>query len=395
VSDIAQSPQVAAMEAVQQASAQQAAQAAAQVAAAPVITNVNGKMAVKHKTVHTTPGAAATTTTTTTSTTTSSEAGSVLALKTSQGVSLEHLQSVQALDRSQLETQLLAQGVPSSDIASAPQMTALLQQQQQMRSAVETQNSKNMAAYAQSKNLAPRKQHVHAHPHATQLVPGQASTQVTTTTSTTTSSEATTPVTVAVLKSTPVQHVNVVPGQHGAAPTQTTTTTTSTTTSSEVAGNAQLGQSAGVQGTQSGIQDLYIAGQQQAWASGVGVVKGVPGQAVPEWGVHSWGNVPAGQAVTTAQVQSQVNEVYAQLSPEQQAELNQNVNQFENTLGRGSSGQATQMKGWVAQAAGQQTAQTDVGAGTPQLIPAGTQVTDSSGTSGVVTSFIKRIIGRI
>jgi hypothetical protein len=335
-------------------------------------------------------------------TTTSSEAGSLLALKTSQGMALSHLEAQQQLEKDQLGSTLLAQGVPASQLASTPQYIALLQQQSQMRSAMVQQNSKNMGAYTSSKALAPRVQHVHKNQHHQELVPGQAATQVTTSTSTTTSSEAPAPVKVATLKSTPVKHVHTLSGHHGAAPTQTTTTTTSTTTSSEAlrpgTGGAPLAQSAGVQGVQSGLQDLYEAGQQKAWTNGVGVVNGVGGQVVPEWGAHSWVNAASGTPVTTAQVQGQVDTVYAQLTPEQQAELNANINAFENKLGGGSPGGPQPTKGWVAQAAGQQAQQTQVGPGTPQLVPAGTPVTaatDSAGSGGVVTNFIKRVLGKV
>ena len=69
---------------------------------------------------------------------------------------------------------------------------------------------------------------------------------------------------------------------------------------------------------------------------------------VPEWGAHSWVNAASGTPVTTAQVQGQVDTVYAQLSPEQQAELNANINTFENKLGSGSPGGPQPTTGWVA-----------------------------------------------
>ena len=199
------------------------------------------------------------------------------------------------------------------------------------------------------------------------------------------------------MKTTPVKHVHQHPGYGGAAPTQTTTTTTSTTTtssSSETGTGLPLAQSAGVQGVQSGLQDLYEAGQQEAWATGTGVVNGVDGQAVPEWGAHSWGVAASGQPVTTAQVQGQVDSVYAKLSSAQQAELSANINTFENNLGAGVPGGGTPQPtaAWVRDAAGQQTAQTRAGPGTPQLVPAGTTV-DSS--SQLVTSFIKRVWGNL
>ena len=230
-------------------------------------------------------------------------------------------------------------------------------------------------------------------------MPGQAATQVTTSTSSTTSNEESGATgNIAVVKRTPVKHVHTHPGHLGAAPTQSTTTTTSTTTtssSSEAAtgGGSPLGQSAGVQGVQSGLQDLYEAGQQQAWATGVGVVNGVAGQVVPEWGAHSWGVAAAGNPVNTAQVQGQVDSVYAKLSPTQQAELSANINTFENNLGAGIPGGGTPQptKDWVRQAAGQHTAQTQTGPGTPQLLPAGTVVSDSSATNAPVSNFIKRV----
>jgi hypothetical protein len=263
-----------------------------------------------------------------------------------------------------------------------------------------------MEAFVATKHMPVRNQHVHQNQHHTQLVPGQVASQVTTTTSSTTSSEVVPGMAghgVAVVKQTPVKHVHQHPGYQGSAPTQTTTTTTSTTTtttsSSEATGSGSpVAQSAGVQGVQSGLQDLYEAGYQQAWASGVGA----DGQAVPEWGAHSWGVAASGAPVTTAQVQSQVDSVYSKLSPQQQAELSANINTFENNLGSGISGGGTGLTptaGWVRQAAGQQTAQTQAGPGTPKLVPAGTTVTtqasDSSGsTTGVVTNFIKRAFGR-
>jgi hypothetical protein len=155
---------------------------------------------------------------------------------------------------------------------------------------------------------------------------------------------------------TPVSVLAPVPA---VAPTATPATTAA-------GGAVQLAQQPGLGGTQSGLEDLYVAGQQLAWAGTQGTVNGAPG-GVAEWGAHSWGGVAAGGVqVNQAQVQAKLASTYAKLSPAQQAQLNLNDNQFQNALGAAN---APEKDGWTAAAAGQHAQQTPAWdtAGLPQL----------------------------